>query len=490
MAPSLSPSKHVLLDDIMEEIGCGTFHVIAVFGLGCRMFARGSIMNLTAMLEPYFKCRYDLTYYAASFYVTLYLISSALTTPLTGWLADTYGRRKTLLLFSCMSATTAMLHVMSSSFLMVTLTMAAYGLFENGQYLVYPYLLEFFSKSNRKYYSALLIFYIAGWATSVLVGYYCLNYLSWRFTVIFCVILPLIPAIITFGYMPESPLYLIAIEDRYGAVKSLVGINKTNMDDADKQQLILKYSRILYDDHADDDDHNDDWSDESSLANFDDNWPSNQETAKDEDSLLHRGNSKISKKDSKQRIIVLCIIGFTISISQNALIYAAGQSYIGDSSGTHCSTCSTTVQVKHLISVAVGATVAAFVTCFIIGYVKRRLTMIVFTAILAVLMVPFYFQLSDWLLSVLFFIASVLTDSLATLKHVYCAEVMPSTLRGRASGFMSGFYLAGSVVAVMLATYFLHISHIYSFLFIHVCILTCLVVTYRYVIETKDMPLN
>ena len=470
--------KNDRLDDIMEKIGCGMFHVIAVIGLGCRMFARGGIVSLTSMLEPHFKCKYDLSYYVASFYLTFYLISSALSTPITGWLSDAYGKRKTLLLFTCMTATTAILHVMSSSFLMITLTFAAYGLFENGQYLVYPYLLEFFSKSKRKYFSVLLIFYLAGWATSVLAGYFCLKYLSWQFAIIFSVILPVIPTLITLAYMPESPIYLLANDDRNGAVESLIRITKTNISDADKKELVRNYTRILYDDD------NDDGSD------VDDDDSSNQETANDEVSLLDHGNSNITNKDLRQRIIVLCIMGFAFSVSRNTLVYAAGQNYIKDSSIGQCSICSTAIYVKHLISVTIGLAIATIITYNLVGYVQRRLAMIVLLTILAILVVPFYFQLSDWLLSAIFFTASVIADCLVNLAHLYCAEVMPSTSRGRASSVMSGFSLIGTLVAVMLATYFLHIIHFYSFLFIHVLILTCLIVTYRYVIETKDMSLS
>ena len=88
MPSSYTLLQHDRLDDIMDKIGHGRFHIFAVIGLGCRLFVRGSILRLRTMFEPYFKCKYDLSYFAASFYITSYLLSDAIFAPLNGWFAN------------------------------------------------------------------------------------------------------------------------------------------------------------------------------------------------------------------------------------------------------------------------------------------------------------------------------------------------------------------------------------------------------------------
>ena len=77
MPASYTLLQHDRLDDVMNEIGHGRFHIFAVIGLGCRLFVRGSILSLRTMFEPYFKCKYDLSYFTASFYITSYLLCAA-----------------------------------------------------------------------------------------------------------------------------------------------------------------------------------------------------------------------------------------------------------------------------------------------------------------------------------------------------------------------------------------------------------------------------
>ena len=54
MPASYTLLQHDRLDDIMDEIGQGRFHIFAVIGLGCRLFVRGSIVSLGTMFGPYF----------------------------------------------------------------------------------------------------------------------------------------------------------------------------------------------------------------------------------------------------------------------------------------------------------------------------------------------------------------------------------------------------------------------------------------------------
>ena len=388
---------------------------------------------------------------------------------------------------SCMTVVTAILHILSSSFVMVTVTIAGYGMFENGQFFVYPYFVEFLCKSQRKQFSVLLIFYMVGWASGVLIGYFCLKHLSWQFAVIFCIILPIIPSIVTAVYMPESPRYLLAVGDINGAVESLARIVTTNMPNALKQELIPKYTKILHENKPRDENYDENDSD---LSNSEDNLPSKDGLTSEEVSLLDERELKISNKDLWQRIYALCFIDFTVSIARNALLYAAGQSFMEEGIKQQCSECSTLIRVKKLIYVTTGSSLAISISYFIIGYLKRRLAMRGLITILAIVAIPFFFELSDWLSSGLFFIATLLTECLANLVSLYCNEAVPSSVRGLSNSLVAGCWVAGSIFAALLSTYFVHINPLFTMLFIYVFILACLAVVYRYITETKDMCLN
>ena len=67
-----------------------------------------------------------------------------------------------------MSFVTARLQIMSSSFTLLVITMAGCGIFDSAQFLVYPFILEFFCKSGRKHVSSVELFYVLGYASGVI----------------------------------------------------------------------------------------------------------------------------------------------------------------------------------------------------------------------------------------------------------------------------------------------------------------------------------
>ena len=504
MPASYTLSQHDPLDEVMDKIGHGRFHIFAVIGLGCRLFVRGSIFSLRTMFEPYFKCKYDLSYFAASFYITSYLLCAAISAPLNGWLANKYGKRKTLLLCSSMTLVTAILHILSSSFTLLVITMAGCGVFDSAQFLVYPFILEFFCKSGRKHVSSVELFYVLGYASGVIVGYLCLKYLSWQWAIVICVIIPLIPVLISLAYLPESPRYLLANGDRVGAIKSLVQMSLTNNPGSDKRELLQTFTKTFaeptnksedrgcqYDVIYDGDDYHDDVDDNNSQPSKTAEYGSSNERRRSEKvTLLGVGNFKMSNKDLRQRVLVVCVMAFMISASRNAFLFASGQSYDEDHPGQQCSQCSSSISFYHLISVTVGSLIAILISYNLVGRLKRRLALRGLITVLAIAIIPFYFDLPDWVVSGSFFIVSVVNECLMLVRLVYCSEVVPSSVRGFASNLMFGFGIAGALTAAFMATYVLHVSHFLTFFGLHIFILICLIVVYRYVIETKDMSLN
>ena len=499
MPSSYTLLQHDRLDDLMDKIGHGRFHIFAVIGLGFRLFVRGSIISLRTMFGPYFKCKYDLSYFAASFYITTYLLCAAIFSPLTGWLANKLGKRTTLLLCSSMSAVIAILHIMSSSFSMLVITMAGCGIFDSAQYLVYPFIVEFFGKSGRKHISSIEFFYVLGFASGVIVGYLCLKYLSWQWAIIICVIIPLILFLISLVYLPESPRYLLANGDRVGTVKSLLQMSMMNNPGSDKKVLIRTFTKALGEPSSDnddgegdndDDDDDDDDDDNSQSSNVAEDESRYERKIMEDKSLLSCDDINLSSKDLRQRIIVVCVMAFIISLSRNVFLYSSGQRYDVDHSEHQCNQCSTSISINHLISVAVGSSIAILISYNLIGQLRRRPALRGLITVLAIAILPFYFHLPDWLVTGSFFVVSVINECLMIVRLVYCSEVVPSSVRGFSNNLMFGFALGGSLTGALIATYILHVNQFLTFLCLHICIFICLMVIYRFVIETKDMSLN
>ena len=452
MPASYTLLQHDRLDDVMNEIGHGRFHIFAVIGLGCRLFVRGSILSLRTIIEPYFKCKYDLPYFTASFYITSYLVCAVISAPLNGWLANKYGKRRTLLLCTSMSFVTARLQIMSSSFTLLVITMAGCGIFDSAQYLVYPFILEFFCKSGKKHVSSIELFYVLGFASGVMIGYFCLKHLSWQWAMIFCFIIPLIPVLISLAYLPESPRYLLANGDRVGAIKSLVQMSLTNNPGSDKTELIQSFTKALckpanenndwegqHDDADDVDDNDDDGGGGSPLlANLAEDESANERKRSENVSLLGVGDLKISSKDLKQRILVVCVIAFLISVSRCAFLYVSGKRY-SNHSEQQCQQCLSSISINHLISVTVGSSIAIVISYNLIGRLKRRLALRGLITVLAIAIFPFYFHFPDFLVTGSFFIVSVINECLMLVRLVYCNEVVPSSVRGFANNIMFGF---------------------------------------------------
>ena len=462
------------LDHIIDRIGFGNFQVISMLGLGCRVFVRGSVLSLLAMLEPYFQCMYGLSQLSASLYITVYLISGAFASWPSGYMADIYGKRKTIILLCSMSAFIAFLQTLSQSFAMIVMTMMAFGLFENAIFLVYPYLLEVFPISKRKYLALTDVFNIIGFASGILITYVCLQYASWQMAISISVILPLLVVIAFAWFMPESPSYSLSKGDREALADALFQMMDKNNVKFDIQERLLI--------HKDVESNNDfssegDWSDEDNSLD--------QLLAKARH-RLHVQNSRMPLVDILQRALVSCVMRFTAYMCRDVLVYASGQSYVLNP----CSDCHVNVGTTNLLSTCLGFSISIMVSYNLIHYCKRRITFLGLLISLSLLVIPFYFRPSHWILATLIFVSSVCADCLLVVLLVYLSEIVPTSVRGLNIGLAisSGYF--GELSAAILATWVLHIKFTLFLNILHSVIVICLVVVYFFAIETKDVSLN
>ena len=467
------------LDYIIDRIGFGNFQVISMLGLGCRIFVRGSILSSTAMLEPHLQCLYKLSPLSASFYLTAYLISGALASWPSGYISDIHGKRKAIILLCSMSAFVAFLQTLSQSFAMIVTTMLAFGLFENATFLVYPYLLEVFPISKRKYLTFMEAFFVTGFASGILITYACLQYASWQIAIIISVIMPLL-AVIAFAWlMPESPSYSLSMGDKKALADTLFQMmDKNNVTFGIEERLSIHMDVEPYNNCS----REGDWSDEDNELERLLKKTKHQSKLKQLDLM----DSSMPLLEIFQRVLVSCVLRFTASICRNVLVYASGQSYALNA----CSDCHVNVGITNLISTCLGFSISIMVSYNLVNYCKRRITFLGLLISLSLLGIPFYFGPSRWILATLIFVSSVCADCLLVVLLVYMTEVVPTSVRGLNIGLAisSGYF--GELSAAILATWVLHINFTLFLNILHGAIVICLVVVYFFAVETKDVSLN
>ena len=484
MKQSKTDRERHKLDEIIDQIGFGHFQVMAMIGLGCRIFVRGSITSSMAILESYFQCKYQLSHFTVSFYLTAYLFSIALFSWPSGWIADNYGKRKTIILLSSMSVIAALLHVFSQSFTMLVITITAFGLFENALYFVYPYLIELLPISKRKYMPVMEVFFVFGFLSGTLITFASIRYASWQLTIGFSLVIPLLMTIVFVWFMPESPIYLYSVKDRAAVLQVLLQMMKKNMPKSDLKQVFL-HEKIVSLFEEESDSSEDELMEEIEVQNL---LRSNTNHL-NQISLNNSGDS-LSSTDVWKRIIVLCIVRYSISICRSTIIYASGQSYYMVETIEACMRCAIGIEIRNLLSVCFGFSTAAIISYNLVHYVKRRTALLSLLLMLSLIAFPFYYVSTRWIITALIYLSSMTADCLFIIMFVYVSEMVPTSVRGVTVGLVSCCGILGEACSAILATYFLHINFVTSLNFLHSIIVICLLVTYFFAIETKDTSLH
>ena len=472
------------LDDIIEQIGIGKFQFMAMLGLGCRIFVRGSLLSSLTMLESYFQCKYQLSHFTASFYLTAYLFSVALFSWPSGWIADNYGKRKTIILLSSMSVIAALLHVFSQSFTMLVITITAYGLFENAPYLVYPYLIELLPISKRKYMPVMEVFFVFGFLSGTLITFASIRYASWQLTIALSVVIPLLMTIVFVWFMPESPIYLYSVKDRGAVLQVLLQMMAKNMPKSDLKQVFL-HEKMVFLFEEESDSSEDELIEENEVQNL---LRSNTNHL-NQISPSNRGDS-LSSTDVWKRIIVLCIMRYSITLCRNTIVYASGQSYYMLETIEICKRCSIGIEIRNLLSVCFGFSTVIIISYNLVHYVKRRTALLSLLLLLSLIAFPFYYISDHWTITSMIFLSSMFADCLFIILHLYMSEMVPTSVRGVTIGLVTCCGILGEICSVILATYFLYINFITSLSIVHAFVVFCLLITYFFAIETKDTSLH
>ena len=502
------------LEHILEEIGIGSFQLVAVIGFGSRLFARGSFYSLTALLEPYYHCLFGLTHFSASLYVSLQVPCAGMTSCITGLLVERFGKKRSIILLCLMGLYLTLLNTLSSSYVMIVITTCSIQLFENSKYFVYPYMLEMLPKSQRKYFTLAEGFYVVGFLAGIFLTRASILYLQWQWAVVSCLVLPIALSVTILAVaIPESPRYLLSVNQVDRAIDALVQIATRNSPNLDKNVLYTEYKGRLFDfEHIDKQMRFEDPPELASSAG--EELPRNRYDYADQNSNPKKESctprrfgcdaSKDAAKSEKFyeksgdetnwwfRVGLVSFLFFVNQLCRGAMTYGSSQMYGG---GTHTlppcgQQCYSTMATQNTVSVGLGMLLALPINYSIIGRSRRRTALLFLFTATFLSMYPVYFRISTVTLACFYFLWAVLTETLFMFLLLYSSEIVPTKNRALALGFSTLASMTGQLVGILLATYLFH-KHLYiGIVAIHSTVFLSILSVYFFAIETKDSSLH
>lgn len=487
------------IDTIIDDIGFGRFHIVALLGLGLRSFTRGTAYSLLAILEPYFQCEFGLTLFIASLFVTSYMVVRTVSSGLLGLLADKYGRRNIMILSYIMSAFLALLQTLSNSYACIAIIQASKGLFQNAQFLVYPYLLEIIPKSKRKYLSFLEILFVSGFLFCILISKICLEYLSWQWIVVFSELIPILLCAAAVSFMPQSPRYLLAQGDKDGAAHALARIAVLNKHGGLSYDTVVQEYKQIIDDsvnsNLDDDDARPDDVDEAhNGGNTTENKAkivTNKIDSTLDGSIIENEPPPSMTFENWKRVIMVSVIRLVVQVCRSALTFGSTQVYGKKTApAATCGDCAASIQYGNALSVSTGIIVSFALAYNFIGQIPRRLSLQVLISGIFACAVPFYFKLSSLVQYALFFTSTTIADSLFIVMFVYSSEVVPTSIRGTAVGIEAAAGNLGQLIGSIIVFSAMHLEFTVCLIVMHALVGICLLTIFLFAVETKDTSLK
>ena len=230
----------VHVDDVLKDIGCGPFQVIAFLLAGLSFFSCGcSVAMVTFINLPASK----LWHLSSFIYSTLPAVTSgtnALGSLVFGFLADRFGRVWPYAFFMSIISLFCLAAAFSPSFtvLLVLRGIASFGI-GGAQTMTYPMLVEFLPVHKRGQTAVLLMLLFALGSTVVAgLAWWLIPIYpdGWRYLIIATSIPPLLAVLLRFTFHYQSPRFLISRSNIPAAWKVLEAMARFNRKTLDRHQ--------------------------------------------------------------------------------------------------------------------------------------------------------------------------------------------------------------------------------------------------------------
>ena len=520
----------------MEAIGFGKFHVLMLMVLGLRCFVRGSLKGMLSILQPYLRCHMKLSIFAASWLVTVLSIGRLLGAILIGRMADKFGRQRTMLCLFSSHMVLSLLNSLSSSFAMTLITRASIGLVFEAGILVYTYGMESLPITKRNYLAVIDGFYGLGSLFAIFSAMDMLEAVNWRWYVVVTETIPIAICSLLAAILPESPRYLFSQGHIQEAVNSLEKIAAINGADCHKvvydSGLSLedgaslythpkkKYSQADGPERAKSDSFVTEAAPCSKLENEGRSSTSKEkyvhhqaslgnEDQSSADTLLPKSNGRsdekprasmgakpeksskadLPKSELYKRVIILACLRFAVQGGSG--IFALGSmQFKNPSSKIACGSCSANMNYNFVITYALASETGFLLSFFLTGKYNRRFALAVVFSCRALLVIPFYFGLNQWIEVPLFFIAGVSQFCSFIIANIYASEVIPTSHRALAGGIENTAGNLGLLLGNFFALYVIHTNYYAVLAALQGLTIVIIIIILLFVIDSKNVPLS
>eukprot|EP00794_Sanderia_malayensis_P006885 gene6885-7660_t len=224
----------------IEKIGFGNFQVLVLLTCGLQMFLRASSLCVDSLLEPFLRCEWHLSFFAATWIVTAQGIGRIFGGILFGKLSDKYGRKRLMFFLLTVQLLLQILNALSTGYAMMIISKFFIGFFQSADFIAFAYILEVMPVEGRSSLWVVESYYITGFLFSMAAAMITLPYLTWRWFIVISIVLPLVIYIFLLSFLPESPKFLFKSGKSKEAVSVLTEMAERNRFDTEEFQEFVK----------------------------------------------------------------------------------------------------------------------------------------------------------------------------------------------------------------------------------------------------------
>ncbi|XP_013360424.1 PREDICTED: putative transporter SVOPL isoform X3 [Chinchilla lanigera] len=236
--PPSSEPKTFTVEDAVETIGFGRFHIALFLIMGSTGVVEAMEIMLIAVVSPVIRCEWHLENWQVAFVTTMVFFGYMVSSILFGLLADRYGRWKILLLSFLWGAYFSLLTSFAPSYVWFVFlrTMVGCGVSGHAQGLIIK--TEFLPTKYRGYMLPLSqVFWLAGSLLIIGLASVVIPTTGWRWLIRIASI-PGIILILAFKFIPESARFNVSTGNTQAALRTLQRIASMNRAVLPEGQLL------------------------------------------------------------------------------------------------------------------------------------------------------------------------------------------------------------------------------------------------------------
>lgn len=209
------------LDEAVEHIGFGRYHVKVILIAGLSWMADAMEMMILSILSPLLMCEWSLRSYQEALITTVVFLGQGMGSISWGFISDMFGRKKGLYLSVCLVLFFGILSSQSPNYGWMLALRLLVGFGIGGVPQAVTIVTEVLPMTSRGRSIVILEFFWAlgsVFAAAIAIG--VIDTLKWRWYLIF-ITLPMLFFLFTGYWLPESPRYLLTT-GKYDEVKKIL----------------------------------------------------------------------------------------------------------------------------------------------------------------------------------------------------------------------------------------------------------------------------